>query len=270
MFRTKAMLGVSLCLLITVLLPRTAAPRSGRAASLEEGAAKEGVVRTVYFVEGMSCRACTMILDRNLEKKEGVFWARFNYPLRLFTVYHDPAVATVADLEGFVDQHEELDVVVMGSRPAAELLSRGGDVARWTGGSFSLEEAAALPTRFKEGLDDYMLDEGTSEWFQVVYEIAGEAVRNRILQKIAAENGYDGKEGTALPFVVSKDFYWPSDRLEPTREESAMARYIHEKIVMGEEGKKGAELFDAWLMKLYGELEFIFLGESMELGDRKQ
>lgn len=268
--KMKALLTSFVAAVTLFTLPAGGAARSERAGKLEEAAASKQIVRTVYFVEGMSCRACTLLLDRHLAKEKGVLWARFNYPLRLFTAYHDPDVMSVTKLEEFVDQHEELDVVLMESRPAASF-PKGDAVAVWRGGSYALSDALALPPKFQQGLSDYMLDEGTPEWYQVVYEIAGEDVRNLILQGLARKNGFDGAEAAELPFVVSKDFYWPSGNLEPTADEKAMARYVSKEILGGEEGhKESIKKFDAWLKVLYEELDFEFRGEIMELQEAQK
>lgn len=243
----------------------SAAQRSARAPRIEAGAAAQGALRSVFFVEGMSCRACTLILDRRLAEMEGVYWARFNYPLRLFTAYHDPAMVSVDAMGDFVNAHEELDAVHMESLPASEAFRPGGEIAAWEGNVFSEAEARDLPAKFKKGLEDYMIDEGMPEWHQVIYEITGEEIRNRILIGLAKEKGFSGSDKTALPFVVAKDFYWPSDRLDPTADESAMAKFVVQEILGGTEGKDAIERFDNWLLAFYRKQDFVFRGENLEL-----
>ena len=81
--------GTALLVFLSLSLADPSAAAS-RAERYREGLNDPAAVRSVYFVRGMSCRACTMLIDRKLNSEEGIYWARFNYPLRIFTVVHDP------------------------------------------------------------------------------------------------------------------------------------------------------------------------------------
>lgn len=256
-----------LLLAASLLLAPAASAAPERTEELRKGLAAPGTLRSVFFIGGMSCRACTLIIDRHLNEREGVHWARFNYPLRLFTVYHDPARAGVAAIERMIAATGELRARLLESEPAAgQAPGRAGAVASWKGGSMSRPEAEAAPVPFAATLADNMIDEGSEEWNQVVYEIAGEAVRNRILRAAAAGDGYHPPAGKVdLPAVIAKDFYWPVERLAPTPEEAAVALFVREKVILGDEGKEGRERFDDWLLGVWKDLRLDFRGEILEL-----
>jgi hypothetical protein len=258
---------VGLCAILT--LPAPSAASQDRSASLRRAYSAEGAVRSVYFVRGMNCRACTIIIDRVLNGMEGVYWARFSYPVRLLTVYSDPSKASAAAVEELIRSSEKLELVLLESGAAADYAPGEGDpVASWKGGSISLAEARELPARFKPMLDAYSLESGTAEWNQVVYEIVSEAVRGRILLTAAGENGYSpGQGGGELPVFISKDFYWPVELLPLTPEEAAVGTFIREKVVGGDESAEGLVRFDDWLLSLWKDLGFDYRGEILEFSE---
>ncbi len=247
--------------------PGRAEGEPDRTARLAEALGAPGALRSVYFIRGMSCRACTMLIDRSLNGEEGIYWARFNYPLRLFTAYHDPGRVSSADLEKRISVTGELEAVHLESEPAGEAL-RGakGSVASWKGGSLGSGEAEEAFRGFEETIRKYMIEPGMDDWKQVSYEIFGEEARSRILGERARKSGYGPSPGKVdIPVFVSKDFYWPVERLAPTPEEAAVARFLREKVIDGREDEKGKELFDDWLLALWREIGFEFRGEAMEL-----
>jgi hypothetical protein len=258
--------GTALLVFLSLSLADPSAAAS-RAERYREGLNDPAAVRSVYFVRGMSCRACTMLIDRKLNSDEGIYWARFNYPLRIFTVVHDPGKYPGADLEKFIAEPGELTLVPLGSSPAADSQYQKGDpVVSWTGGSLSLDEARAAPTPFEKTIQDFGIEKGSEDWLQVAYEIAGEEARNRIILAKALAAGY-GK-GTAegeIPVVVAKDFYWPTELLPPNAEEAAVARFLREKVILGDESEAGRKRFDDWLLGLWREIRLDFKGEALEL-----
>jgi hypothetical protein len=208
-----------------------------------------------------------MLVDRSLNKEEGIFWARFNYPLRIFTVVHDPGKYSGAALEKFIAQPGELSLVPLESGPAADYRYREGDpVVSWTGGHLNLEEARAASRPFEKTIEDFGIANGSEDWAQVVYEIAGEESRNRILLAMALAGGFGmGAGKTEIPVVVAKDFYWPTELLPPTADEAAVARLLREKVILGDESEAGRERFDDWLLELWREVDLDFRGEALEL-----
>ena len=177
---------VSLCTVFALCAPPPAS--ADRTASLREAFSAKGAVRTVYFVRGMNCRACTIIIDRVLNRTEGVYWARFSYPIRLLTVYSDPAKVSASAVEELLRSSEKLELVLLESSAAVDYApGESTPVAAWKGGALSLAEAREAPARFQAMLDAYSLEPGVGEWSQVVYEIVSEAVRGRILLAVAGE-----------------------------------------------------------------------------------
>lgn len=258
---------IGLCAVVTLSAPAAASP--DRTASLRQAFSEEGAVRSVYFVRGMNCRACTIIIDRVLNGMDGVYWARFSYPVRLLTVYSDPAKVSGSAVEEFIMSSDKLELVLLESAAAAGYAPRKGDpVAAWKGGDLSLVEARDMPGRFQTMLDVYSLEPGEPEWDQMVYEIVSEAVRGRILLAVAGENGYTpGKTGGELPVFISKDFYWPVDLLPLTSEEAAVGNFVREKVVAGDESEKGLVQFDTWLLGVWKDLGFDYRGEIIELSE---
>lgn len=261
------MILVGLCAFFSLTAAAEASP--DRTTSLRQAFSAAGAVRSVYFVRGMNCRACTIIIDRVLNGMEGVYWARFSYPVRLLTVYSDPAKASAASVEELIRSSEKLELVLLESGAAADYAPGEGDpVASWKGGSISLAEAREMPGRFKPMLDAYSLEPGAPEWNQVVYEIVSEAVRGRILLTAAVENGFSPDQGGGeLPVFISKDFYWPVELLPLTPEETAVGAFIREKVVDGDESEKGLVRFDIWLLNLWKDLGFDYRGEILELSE---
>lgn len=144
-------------------------------------------LRSVFLVEEMTCRACTMILDRHLNREEGIYWARFNYPLRLLVVHHDPRKVPADALEDFVDRSEEFRAVHLGSSPAWGFRSgKAVPVASWSGGSFSPGQASRRLEPFLPVLWREFGDHENEEKTQAAYEILGEMVRTEILAAAAA------------------------------------------------------------------------------------
>lgn len=240
-----------------------------RTAGLRRVLEDPATLRSVFFIKGMSCRACTIIIDRHLMQKEGVHWERFNYPLRLLFIYHDPRQFPVSAAKDFIDATGELTAVLLESRPVKELRpEKGAAVATWKGGSLSPGEAKEARSPFEKSILDYMIEEGTNEWNQVAFEIAGEAVRIRIFRALAEAEGFQGDSGgVEQPVVLAKDFYWPLEMLPLTDEEAMVARYIRENILLGDETEIGRERFDKWLFELWKEIALDFRGEGLELFD---
>jgi len=247
----------------------TAAPAAAAARSegLTTAWSDPGASRSAFFVRGMACRACTILIDRALASRKGVFWARFNYPLRLLVVYHDPSVWPVSGVKEFIGQSGELSAALLGST-AARSVRRGSDdpVASWSGGTLSRAEAEKAPARFEKTLEATMIERGTEEWGQIAYEIAGEEVRTRIFLSLARAGGYgEGGSPVELPVVISKDFYWPVELLPLTTDEAAIARFIRQEVVRGDETEVGRERFDDWLFDLWKDAALDFRGEILEV-----
>jgi len=103
-FRPWVAVTPSLVALLVLFLPVrfAAAEPPARLAGLTRAWKDPNAVRSVFFIHGMSCRACTMLLDRRLSTTAGLFWARFNFPLRTLTVYHDPRALPTRTIVQFV------------------------------------------------------------------------------------------------------------------------------------------------------------------------
>lgn len=243
--------------------PAAAARSNGLTTAWSDPAAS----RSVFFLHGMACRACTFLIDRALASRKGVFWARFNYPLRLLVVYHDPSIWPVSGVKEFIDQSGELSATLLESL-AARSVQPGGDdpAASWSGGTLSRVEAGKAPARFEETLGAMMIERGTEEWAQIAYEIAGEEVRTRIFLALARAGGYaEGASPVELPVVISKDFYWPVELLPLTADEAAIARFIRQEVIRGDETEVGRERFDDWLLDLWKKAALDFRGEILEV-----
>ena len=223
-------------------------------------------VRSVIFVHGMTCRACTMLLDRRLGATPGVYWNRFNFPLRLLVVYHDPAVAPPDSILALVGSSGELRAEALRSALVSALPpGEETTLASWKGGALSAKEAQAEIDRFAASLGKTDVVEGSEEWDQFSYEIIGEAVRGRILRERAAAAGFrTGPPGTTLPAVIPREFYWPAHALAPTPEEAGVARFLREQVLLGDEGDKGRARFDDWLLALWRAIDLDFRAEARE------
>ena len=68
-----------------------------------------------------------------------------------------------------------------------------------------------------------------------------------------------------IPAVVAKDFYWPTELLPTTADEAATARFLREKVILGDESEAGRGRFDDWLLELWQEINIDFRGEALEL-----
>ena len=242
-------------------------PEPDRTARLAAALEAPGTLRSVFFIRGMSCRACTMLIDRALNVEEGIYWARFNYPLRLFTAYHDPGKVRVQDLEKRISATGELKAVLLESAPAAGALAPGkAGIASWKGGSLGAGEAEEAFRFFEQTVRSNMIEPEMDEWKQVSYEIFGEEARNRIFKEQARRSGYGPSPGAVdLPMFIAKDFYWPVGHLPATAEEGAVARFIGETVTGGREDGEGRGLFDEWLLGLWKEIGLDFRGEALEL-----
>lgn len=221
-------------------------------------------VRSVFFVRGMSCRACTVVMDRRLAKMPGVLWARFNYPLRLLTVYHEPAELGAQTLIEWVAGSEELRAVPLETRPTAELQPAAGrPIASWRETTVTSEAVEQARQRFVPVLDrEFGTDEG-GERPQVEYEILGEIVRNRLVAEEARRLQLDTDQAVSdLPLVVQRDFYWPP-REPITAEERAMAVLLTERVLGDPFSGEARERFDAWLLELYRKVDLQFAGELL-------
>lgn len=245
--------------LIPLLLAPLAEAAQGDA--LPRAWADPAAVRSTFFVEGMSCRACTMMLDLNLNRTPGILWARFNYPLRLLTVYHDPKKASSDAIAAFVAKAKELKAVFLESRPATGFKpSSKGSLAVWKAGTVGAAEAAAILKPFEASLREQL--GGSEERPQVEYEILGEAVRNRILFGLARKGGYTGKGQTgSLPEVVAKDFYWPDSLVPLTSDEASVGAFLKDKVLTAPAEPQRRKDFDAWLLRLWRKIGFDFRGE---------
>lgn len=258
--------GTALLVLLSLSVadPSAAASRADR---YREGLSDPAAVRSVYFVRGMACRACTMLIDRKLNRSEGIYWARFNYPLRTFTVVHDPGKYSGVALEKFIAEPGELSLVLLGSGAAAAAQYRKGNpVVSWAGGRLSLVEARASSRPFEKTIIEYGIKKGSEDWDQVAYEIAAEEARNRIILARALAGGFKkGGDGEEILAVVAKDFYWPTELLTTTADEAAIARFLKEKVILGDESETGRKRFDDWLLELWREINLDFKGEALEL-----
>ena len=236
-----------------------------RAAGLPSAWRDPQAARTVFFVGGMSCRACTMLLDRKLAEMEGVYWARFNFPLRLLIVYHDQRTVSTAALRDLVSQGE-LRAEMTESYPASGYHpERRVRVASWRGGGVALEEARGIPARFEASLKAQGIDPGDAEHDQIAGEIIGEEVRRRILSERATAAGYaSGPVETVLPPVLAREFYYPAEALRPTPGEAGIALFLKEKVMLGDDGEQGRARFDSWLRSLWKEVRLDFRPEYLE------
>lgn len=236
-----------------------------RAAGLPQAWRDAQAVRTVFFVKGMACRACTLLLDRKLVETEGVFWARFNFPLRLLVVYHDQGKVSTGTLRELVSQGE-LKAEMLESYPASGYYpGRLARVAGWRGGEMLLEEAQTLPERFRTNLKRQGIEPGDLEYPQIAGEIVGEEVRRRILAERAATAGFPtAPVETVLPPVLAREFYYPEDALPPTPVEAGIALFLKEKVMLGDDGELGRARFDAWLRGLWKETRLDFRPEYLE------
>lgn len=240
---------------------------SAQAASpdgLRKAWADPTAVRSTFFIEGMSCRACTMMLDLNLNRTPGILWARFNYPLRLLTAYHDPKKVSSDTIVASVAKAKELKAVFLESRPAARFKpGPKGSLAAWKGGTVGAKEATAILKPFETSLREQLGD--SAERSQVEYEILGEVVRNRILLGFARKAGYTGKgQPGALPEVVAKDFYWPEKLLPLTSDEASLAAFLNGEVLMAKAEEQRRKDFDAWLLRLWRKIDIDFRGEVAE------
>ena len=57
------------------------------------------------------------------------------------------------------------------------------------------------------------------------------------------------------------------DLLPLTPEEAAVARFVREKVVAGDESEEGLVRFDTWLLALWKDLGFDYRGEIVELNE---
>ena len=245
--------------LLTSITTAAAAPRSD---GLKKAWADASARRSTFFVEGMTCRACSVAMDVRLSEKDGVYWSRFNYPLRLLTVYHDPKKVPAEAITATVHLAKEFRAVPLASRPAAGYRpSKKSPLATWKGGTAAVADAEGILRPFEANLRKEIRD--SEEVIQVRYEILGEAVRNRILLERAKKAGYPGKSAVAqLPEVLAKDFYWPDNLLDVSPSEAAIAGFVTTEVMAGKMNDPKA--FDAWLLKLWREIEFDFRGEALE------
>ncbi len=227
---------------------------------LQKARNSKEAVRSVFFISGMSCRACTTILDKKIGKMEGVYWARFNFPLRLLTVYRDPKTAPAQSLAALVDNSGELKAKLLHEEPSSKILAdKNKELAKWDGAKLALSESGAILKPFEENLKSLMGE--TPETAQVRYEILGEALRNKmILVEASAVRQKPAPALTDLPPVIAKDFYWP-DSLRPLSEnEKTVGAFIEERVTK-KDFENGRKLFDEWLFGLYRKAKFDFRGE---------
>lgn len=266
----RGTLRVSVVIAASLVLAGAASATAGggrRAASLQEAWADPAAMRSVLFVRGMTCRACTLLLDRRLAATPGIYWSRFNYPLRLFVVHHDPKTASLRSIRELIGSTGELATEVLATGPSASFGPAGDtDFVSWKGGAVGPREARGIPERFLADLDANGFERGQNEFDQVLYEILGEEVRNRVFASRAAAAGYRaGPAGTPLPTVVAREFYYPESELETGPAEAGVARFLLERVLLGDEGEAGRERFDSWLLQLWREIGLDFRGEYLEV-----
>lgn len=236
-----------------------------RAAALPRAWRDPQAVRSVFFVSGMTCRACTLLLDRKLAQTKGVYWARFTFPLRLLVAYHDQGTVSTGALRDLVSQ-AELRAELLESYPASGYFpGRRVRVAGWKGGEMPLAEAQELPEAFRPTLQREGIEPGDGEYPQIAGEIVGEEVRRRILSERAAAAGFpSGPADTVLPPVLAREFYYPADALRPTPAEAGIALFLKQKVLLGDEGEIGRARFDAWLRSLWKDVRLDFRPEYLE------
>jgi hypothetical protein len=246
--------------LALLLLPSPA--MAARAQGLLKAWADPSALRSTFFIEGMTCRACSIPMDIHVNGKEGVYWGRFNYPLRLLTVYHDPKKASADTIRAIVDQAKEFRTVFLESRPAAEFKpSPNAPLATWKGGAVPAAKVKTILQPFEEHLRAELGD--SEEVPQVRYEILGEAVRNRLLAARAKKAGFPGKRAVSrLPEVVIKEFYWPEKMLPLSPDETAIAGFVLVQVLGGDQNNRRA--FENWLLNLWRGIAFEFRGEAVE------
>jgi hypothetical protein len=224
----------------------------------------DAVVRSTYFVKGMSCRACTMLLDRRLFNTPGIYWARFNYPIRLFTIYHDPNVFTNSELEELAGKAGEIEIKLISQKKAVAFSPTSKSLlARWEGGELKENEITKILAPFKDFLTSEMGVE-SYERLKVEQEILGEALRHRIFLNEAKKAGFRGKTPADIPALMLKDFYWPTDLRPLTRDESTVMAFLDEAVLV-EPAHKDIETFDAYLYKLWRDKKVEFFGEYAEI-----
>lgn len=251
--------------LLALLLLTAAGPGyPADASKLKAAWADAEAVRSVFFIEGMSCRACTIMLHRKINGAEGVYWARFNFPLRLLTVYHSPKAFPASAVTAMMDGSSELKASLLAHKPAASFKpGRKPALASWKGGRVDLSETGPVLKPFERYLTDEMGE--TDERTQVCHEILGENARNRLLAAIAIKEGVGaGASVKEFPRPVLKDFYWRDNTAPSTPDERALAAYVSKKTSDGSP-KDEMRLFDNLLKKLYAETVFEFTGEYAEI-----
>lgn len=232
---------------------------------LKEAWADKNAVRSVFFIEGMACRACSMILDRKINNSKGVYWARFNFPMRLFTIYHDPKAYPTKNIENYMDGSAELKAVLLSSAPAAKFKpTNKSQLASWKGGKADVSEMEMVLRPFKDYLNKELGD--TPEKVQLYHEILGEAMRNRALAQLAKSEGFNGDTKiTDLPNPIVKDFYWTDDIAAPSRDDRAITEYLTAKVLT-EKVTNEMEAFDLFLLDFWKKSGMDFRGEYLEAG----
>lgn len=250
--------------IIALLLCLTSPSLAADSGKLAAAWADKGAARSVFFIEGMTCRACTMLLDRKLNTAKGVYWARFNFPLRLLTVYHDPKTYPTANVEKLMDGSSELRALHLASAPAASFKpGKSTPLASWKGGKVEGSGAGRILDPFREYLAKEMGE--SDEKTQVFYEILGEAVRTRILAALAAKEGFRGETRLEeLPRPIIKDFYWFKEIAAPSREDRAIAEFLGKKVLTGTPDAE-MKLFDGFLSDLWKKSALDFRGEFLEI-----
>jgi copper chaperone CopZ len=248
---------------VFLLVAVAASSMAADAAGLDKALAAPGTLRSVFFVQGMSCRACTTILEKRIANTPGVLWSRFNFPLRLLTVYHDPRSVSRDGISALVNDSGELDAVFLSGADASGLNPVKRDtLAEWKGKKVSVNDAAAILRPFENVLAELLGE--TRELPQARYEILGEHVRNRIILEAAKKAGYERKaRAEDFPPVMAKDFYWPETLRPLTADEKIIASFIEEEVTKKDPERSG-KLFDAWLLALWRGLNFNFYGEFAE------
>lgn len=250
-------------LAVLLLLSVAVSSSAADAAGLDKALAAPGTLRSVFFVEGMSCRACTTILEKRIANAPGVLWSRFNFPLRLLTAYHDPKIVSRDKIAALVNDSGELKAVFLSGVAASELkpVTRV-NLGEWKGGKVMHCDTVAILRPFEHFLKELLGE--TRELPQARYEILGEHVRNKIFLEAAKKAGYGRKAGAEeFPPVIAKDFYWPETLRPLTGDEKIIAAFIEEEVTKKDPENSG-KLFDAWLLALWRDLNFNFYGEFAE------
>lgn len=253
-----------IALILAVVLSAFAARAAESAPSgLKNAWVDVHAVRSVFFIEGMSCRACAMMLHRKINGSKGVYWARFNFPLRLLTLYHSPQSFPASNVTGAMDGSSELKATLIAQKPASVFKpGKTAKLASWNGARVDSSEKEPILKPFASYLTAEMGE--SDERTQVYYEILGENARNRLLWSMAMKEGVEDLPSIKeFPRPVMKDFYWQENTAPTTPTDRAVAAYVS-KMTSGSSPKDEMKQFEDLLKRIYAETAFEFTGEYAE------